>query len=207
MRILAFIVLCAIPGFADASWARFDSPGSKLNFEAYSIQAPFEQGWMVNRGGPYDVGFGATLSRTHTWTLTAATIPLDARFDNAEALLVHVKAQFVKTSDPVRFRILESKGWVQELRGAVCAKTYFKAEDRLAKGSEAAVYVIEATAVTCVHPDAPELAVELGYHERYRPGEKVEAQEGGGLMPRGERFIRSVKFWRPVPGSMASAGR
>jgi hypothetical protein len=185
-----------------ADWARLDAPGNKLNFDAYSVQSPAEAGWLVSKGGAYDVGFAATFTRTHTWSITAAAIPLGGRFERAEALLAHVKAKFIADSDPVRFRILESKGWVQELRGAVCAKTYFKAEDHLAEGGEAPFYIIEATQVTCVHPDSPELAIELGYHERYLPGE-----EGGRLMVFGERFVRSVKFWRPASSAVASTAR
>lgn len=207
MRLLAFLVLCVFPGLADAGWARFDAPGSKLDFDAYSVQAPFEQGWMVNRGGPYDVGFGAMLSKTHTWSLTAATFPLPRAFADARQLLAHVKAQFLGASDPVRFRVLENRDSVEELRGATCARTYYKAEDRLAAGGPAPHYIIEATQVTCVHPSAPELAVELGYHERYLPGEKAAGEKGGRLAAFGERFIRSVKFWRPVGGAQASTGR
>ncbi len=207
MRILALLLLASLPASAWAGWARFDAPGSKLNFDAYSVQAPLERGWMVNRGGPYDVGFGTMRSKTYTWSLTAAAIALPARFADARQLLRHVRAQFAGGSDPVRFRILESRESIEELRGAACARTYYKAEDRLADGGPAAKYIIEATQVTCVHPDAPELAVELGYHERYVPGEKAADLKGARLVAFGERFIRSVKFWRPVEGAAASAGR
>lgn len=203
MRFLLVLLLAALPESALAQWARQASPGGKLNFEAYSIQAPAESAWLATSKDPYDVVFGATLSRTRTWSMTSAAFELPAPVADAEALLVQVRAQFIANSDPRRFRIVDEKGWVQELRGAVCARTYFKAEDRLAGGTGAPQYIIEATTVTCVHPDAPGLGIELGYHERYAPGEKKADAEGGmqggGLMPFGERFIRSVKFWRPAP--------
>jgi hypothetical protein len=202
VRVLLLISLAALSFFARADWARLDAPGNRLNFDAYSVQAPMDPGWIVSRGGAYDVGFAAAFTRTHTWSMTAAAIPLAGRFERAEALLEYVKAKFAGDSDPVRFRIVESKGWVQDLRGAVCAKTYFKAEDHLAEGGEAAYYVIETTLLTCVHPNAPDLAIELGYHERYLPGE-----ESGRLMVVGERFTRSVKFWRPADGHIARAAR
>lgn len=207
MRLLALLLLAALPLAAWAGWARLEAPGDKLHFDAYSIQAPLERGWLVNRGGPHDVGFGAMRSRTHTWSLTAAAIALPSGVTDAARLLVHVKAQFLAGSDPVRFRILESRESVETLRGAACARTYYKAEDRLAGGGPVAYYVIEATQVTCVHPDAPGLAIELGYHERYVPGEKTPAEQGRAIAAFGERFIRSVKFWRPVEGAFASVGR
>ena len=94
MRLLALLLLALAPP-AFAGWSPLDRPGGKLDFDAYSVQAPLERGWMVNRGGPHDVGFGARRSGTHTWSLTAASIPLPAATNDARALLKHVKAQFL----------------------------------------------------------------------------------------------------------------
>ena len=133
--------------------------------------------------------------------LTAAAFPLSAPVADGQALLAQAQADFLSDSDPVRFHIVASRGSVERLRGATCARTYYKAEDRLA-GGEQAFYIIEVTQVTCVHPRAPQLAIVVSYHARYLPGESA-----AGLAPYGERFIRSVRFWRPVVETAAAYGR
>jgi len=161
----------------------------KLNFDAYSVYSPLGAGWMVSRGGVYDVAFGAALTRTHTWAMTAAAVPL--RFPVDESFAQRIRDAFVRDSDTARFRIVEAQADAQTLNGATCARLRVKAE-------EAAQFIIEATQVTCAHPSAPGLAIELGYHERYLPGE-----ESGRFNETGERFIRSARFWRPVPAAQA----
>jgi hypothetical protein len=170
--------------------ARADT--EKLHFDAYSLQVPPPAGWLVTRGGGYDVAFAAALSATHTWAMTAAAIPLAQRFESDPAFLAHVRDRFLRDSDPARFRILATDGRVERLHGATCAWLAVKAE-------EGPHFVIEVTQVTCIHPSATGLAIEVGYHERYPPGEA-----SGAFNQMGERFIRSVRFWRPVPGAVTA---
>lgn len=170
MRALLFLLL-----FSSAAAAE------KIHFEAYSVQAPAASGWMVARGGAYDVAFGAALTRTHTWAMTAAAVPFQL------GSLEQVREEFVRNSDPVRFRIVHAGAEKQRLNGADCVRLNIKAE-------ELKTFVIEATQLTCLHPSAPGLAIEVGYHERYLPGER-----NGALNEAGERFIRSARFWKPVP--------
>jgi hypothetical protein len=194
VRILPIILLAAWPAI---SWAL---GGGKLNFDAYSIDAPLERGWHVAHSGADDVAYSATLTRSHTWMLTAAKLPLASPVADGEALLAQARADFLSDSDPVRFRIVQSKGSVEKLRGATCARLFYKAEDRLT-GGESPLYIIEVTQMTCVHPRAPRLAVVLSYHARYLPGENAAA-----LTAFGERFIGSIRFWRPVGGTTVANG-
>ena len=188
VRLCVLLLLLALSPLARAST-------EKLHFDAYSLQVPAPAGWLVTRGGAYDVTFGAALSATHTWAMTAAAIPLAQQFESDTAFLGHVRDAFIRDSDPVRFRILAADGRVERLHGATCARLAVKAE-------EGAHFVIEATQVTCIHPSAPGLAIEVGYHERYPLGEA-----SGTFNEMGERFIRSVRFWRPVPGGQLTARR
>ena len=190
MRFLLALLLCA-SGTAYAD---------KLHFDAYSVQVPPSQGWLVTRGGAYDIAFGTALTPTHTWAITAAAVPLGRRFEDGKAFLAYVRESFIRNSDPVRFRIVQTRGRVEQLHGAMCARVAYRAEDHLAAGGEAAYFIIEVTQVTCIHPSAPDTAIELGYHERYLPGE-----QGGAFTETGEYFVRSVRFWRPVPGYRLAA--
>ena len=188
VRFCVLLLLLALSPLARAST-------EKLHFDAYSLQAPPPAGWLVTRGGAYDVTFGAALTATHTWAMTAAAIPLAHQFESDSAFLDHVRDAFIQDSDPGRFRILASDGRVERLHGATCARLAVKAEER-------PYFIIEVTKVTCIHPSAPGLAIEVGYHERYPPGET-----SGTFNEMGERFIRSVRFWRPVPGGRLTAQR
>ena len=196
MRIVPILLLAACPGLA---WAL--TGGAKLNFDAYSIDAPLEQGWHLARSGPDEVAYSATLTRSHTWMLTAAEFRVAAPVADGQALLAQARADFLSDSDPERFHIVQSKGSVERLRGATCARLFYKAEDRLAGGASA-FYMIEVTQVTCIHPRAPTLAIVVSYHARYLPGESAAA-----LAPFGERFIHSVRFWRPLMETAAANGR
>jgi hypothetical protein len=180
VRLCVLLLLLALSPVARAST-------EKLHFDAYSLQVPPPAGWVVTRGGAYDVTFGATLTATHTWVMTAAAIPFAQRFESDPAFLAHVVDGFLRDSDPDRFRILATDARVERLHGATCARLAVKAE-------EGAYFVIEVTQVTCIHPSAPGLAIEIGYHERFPLGER-----SGAFNEMGERFIRSVRFWRPVP--------
>ena len=188
VRLCALLLLLALSPIARANT-------EKLHFEAYSLQAPPPSGWLVTRGGAYDITFGAALSGIHTWAMTAAAIPLARQFDSESAFLAHVRDSFLRDSDPARFRVLALDALVQRLHGATCARLAVKAE-------EGPHFVIEATQVTCIHPSAPRLAIEVGYQERYPPGET-----SGSFNEMGELFIRSVRFWRPVPGGSLTARR
>jgi hypothetical protein len=187
-----------LAGWPALSWAL--GGGGKLNFDAYSIDAPLEQGWHLVRSGADDVAYSATLTPSHTWMLTAAAFPLEEPIAGGPALLAQAQADFLSDSDPRRFRIVESKGSVQNLHGATCARVFYKAEDQLT-GGNGAFYLIEVTQLTCVHPRAPRLAIVVSYHARYLPGENAAA-----LAAFGERFIRSVRFWRPVVETTAANG-
>jgi hypothetical protein len=188
------LILAACPAL---SWAL--AGGGELNFDAYSIQVPPERGWRVARTGADYVAYSATLTRSHTWMLTAAAFPLAAPVADGRALLAQAQADFLSDSAPERFHIVDSKASLETLRGATCARLFYKAEDRLA-GGESPVYIIEVTQVTCVHPRAPRLEIVVSYHARYLPGESAAA-----LAPFGERFIRGVRFWRPVGETTTAA--
>lgn len=188
MRLCIVVLLLVLSPLARANT-------EKLHFDAYSLQVPPPTGWLVTRGGAYDVMFGTALSAMHTWAMTAAAIPLAQRVESDAAFLAQVRDSFLRDSDPTRFRILALDGVVERLHGATCARLAVKAQ-------EGGYFVIEATQVTCVHPSAPGLAIEVGYHERYPPGEA-----SGTFNEMGERFIRSVRFWRPVPGRPLTAQR
>jgi hypothetical protein len=182
VRLCVLLLLLALSSTARGST-------EKLNFDTYSLLVPPPSGWLVTRGGAYDVAFGAALTATHTWAMTAAAIPLAQKFESDSAFLTHVTDAFVRDSDSARFRILATDARVERLHGATCARLAVKAE-------EGRYFVIEATQVTCIHPSADGLAIEVGYQERYPPGEA-----SGRFNEMGERFIRSVRFWRPVPGT------
>jgi len=132
--------------------------------------------------------------------LTAAEFPLAAPVADGQALLAQARTEFLSDSDPSRFHIVESRGSVQRLRGATCARLFYKAEDRLA-GGESPRYIVEVTQVTCIHPRAPRLAIVVSYNARYLPGENAAA-----LAAFGERFIRSVRFWLPLEGTTVANG-
>jgi hypothetical protein len=195
VRILSILLLAALPGL---SWAL--SGGGKLNFDAYSIDAPLERGWRLARSGRDDVAYSATLTRSHTWMLTAAEFPLAAPIADGQALLALARTEFLSDSDPARFHIVASRASVETLRGATCARLFYKAEDRLT-GGDSPRFIIEVTQVTCIHPRAPRLAIVMSYHARYLPGENA-----GALAAFGERFIRSVRFWLPLEGTTVANG-
>jgi tetratricopeptide (TPR) repeat protein len=192
------LVFLLLAGFSSASssanWTRLKAPGEKMTFNGYSVHAPAEQGWLYQNGGAFDVGFGALISRTQSWGLTALALPAAARFEKSEALAAFASARLLEDNDPQRFRIIESKSAPERMQDALCARTYHKAEDHQALNRRGPYSIVEVTNLTCVHPSSPDLVVELGYHERYMPGEK-----SGGVIDFGERFLSSLRFSQAKP--------
>jgi tetratricopeptide (TPR) repeat protein len=198
VRITTLLLLALLPAPAEAAWAWLTAPGSRLEYNGYSVEAPSRRGWQYEEGGNFDVGFASLKSRSHTLGLTAAATPF-RQIDDAQQLLAYVHEKLGGDADPARFTILEKIGRIGGGPAPICARTYYKAEELQAADRHGpSLMVLEASHLTCVHPRAPGIVVEVGYHQRYQPGQRAPE-----FTQIGEEFIASLRFGtaRPDPAT------
>jgi len=89
-----------------------------------------------------------------------------------------------------RFRAVRFE-FGEEVRkfGARCARYSFESEDHAARGAGDKVLILVATGYVCVHPQRPNLYLDVHYSERGGPQPKSDE-----LRAEGETFIERVSF-------------
>ena len=192
LKVSPLALLVALAGCisAGSAFTPITDPGTRISLRGYSVVSPSGEGWLVSRPKQFDIGYIKTIgSETHTFGLTAAAIPFTLRFDTPEEFLEYVKKSKEADTDPRRFRTLDLNAKVDPALGPYCVRYYRKVEDNAAANAQGSPYLIlEAWSVTCIHPLSPALVVDVGYHDRYRPGDLP------GPVQEGEQFISSLQF-------------
>lgn len=108
-----------------------------------------------------------------------------------EDIFERIKAETRRRSDDGgRFRAQEFEfGKEEERSGARCTRYAFKSEDHAARGAEGKVLLLAATGYLCVHPQTPNMYLDIHYSERGGPQSNSAA-----LLEEGESFIGGVTF-------------
>jgi hypothetical protein len=187
----SLILLVALAGCVATkpAFTPLPNPGSRISLNGYSVVSPVGQGWLVSRRGEFDIGYIKTIgSRTHTFGLTAVGVPFTLRFGTPEEFLEYVKKSKEADTNPKRFRTLDRDAHIEPTVGPFCVRHHQKVEDHAAANAEGPYLILDAVSVTCVHPQSPTLVIDVGYHDRYKPGELP------GPVQEGEQFIRSLQF-------------
>jgi hypothetical protein len=169
---------------------------TRLNFQGYSIFPPPGSNWQVLQKEQNNIVFTKDLkSKTHTFVANVFAVPLTIGFETPEDFLNFIKKSKDANIEPRRFRMLENEVVLDDAYGPYCVRYHQKAVDRGALSSGKAPYLILDTyGYACIHPDTPELAVDIGYSERFAPGES-----NAELREEGQQFIRGLKF-TPLDG-------
>ena len=192
LKLWPLTLLVALAGCVAAgpAFVPMTAPGTRISLRGYSVVSPSGEGWLVSQRGQFDIGYIKTIgSRTHTFGLTAAGAPFTLRFDTPQDFLEYVKKSKETGSDPKRFRTLDRDATIDPTHGSYCVRYHEKVEDHAAANAEGSPYLIlEAWGVACVSPLSPALVVDIGYHDRYKPGELP------GPVQEGEQFIDSLQF-------------
>ncbi len=95
-----------------------------------------------------------------------------------------------RSEDGGRFRAQEVDFGTEEARsGARCARYAYKSEDHAARGAEGKVLLLAAVGYLCVHPQTPNMYLDLHYSERGGP-QAISAE----WQKEGEVFLQGAGF-------------
>jgi TPR repeat protein len=191
--LLLLLVSLVLPGFAGAQSPAplanpIANPGAPWPFAGFVVNVPELDdlySLVVNRETAV---IGKLVVRpARTWTFTALTQRPGRGFKNARALADHMRSGRKVGLDPARYTKLTHEEYAEEHLGQPCARYQIRALDRGAKGD--ASVPIQFRGLTCVHPEQPDLLVDLAYSELGGEGALSEV-----LTKAGGRFLESLRF-------------
>lgn len=193
-RFLLLVLVCLVlPGFAGAQPAAtlanpIANPGAPWPFVGFVINVPELRdlySLVVNRETAV---IGKLVVRpARTWTFSALTQRPGRTFKNSRALADYMRTGRKVGLEPNRYTKLTHEEFAAEHLGQPCTRYQIRALDRGTK-SDASI-PIQLRGLTCVHPDQPDLLVDLTYSELGGEGAMSEV-----LTKAGGQFLESLRF-------------
>jgi hypothetical protein len=189
-----------------------------LQFDGFFIRAPQGEDWLIDtsqagHGIPivftkkHDPGaMGA--GEAHTVVAMVLVERIKLPVGNRDELLQHLIQSFEKQlRDSPRYKLISLKTSEDRSLNADCVRYTVTAEDRAVPGFPGAVFVLGVRGFRCIQPDRlaplslPSLVVDVGYSQRFRNGQWIEAFD-----PEAEPFLKSLAFTyvEPRPYVIAS---
>lgn len=187
--IFVFVAGCANPQIVPVRDAR-----TRLEHRGYSILPPEGENWYSIKQAPGSVAFVKKMddSPAHTFSTAVLAIPFTLRFNTPEEFKEFVVNRQKADANSPRFNVLEYNASLDSRFGPYTVRSYMKIEDREAKVSpvDTQFLIMEVTNYAFIHPDAPDLVINVQYSDRYKKGE-------GGNDPKvkeiGENFINGFQ--------------
>jgi len=129
-------------------------------------------------------------SPAHTFSTAVIASPFTLRFHSPEEFKEAVEKGQKADTDPNRFNILQYDISLDDRFGPYTVRSHTVSEDRQAKVSpvDTQFLILEIISYIFIHPDAPDLVLNVQYSDRYKKGEKDPKLEEIG-----EKFINNLK--------------
>ena len=164
-------------------------PGMAWPFYGFVIHAPQDDGWFTRYKSSNRVDFFKVVENdAHRFGLDASIGKLDS--GNASADFVgYLQANRTKSFDLERFEVGEHREKAVTQNGHTCSRYYLSGKKKRAPPLTPVTLV--STGITCIHPENPELVVDVSYFE-----EGGSEQLSGQISDAGEKFISSLRFTR-----------
>lgn len=163
------------------------APGAPWAFHGFVVNSPDGLGFY----SAYKNELGASFAKKqpepdHTYVLTVMAARLDAKITNAEELVQYMLQKRNKEIG-TRFRIKDFAEEKYLHQAYICSRYLINAED---KGVRLFSWVrLLMDGITCVHPEQPQFAVDVGFSERAGKGDyNPQFKEVG------EKFVKSLRF-------------
>ena len=169
-----------------------------LALDGVEFAAPGEPGWHMNKQTPYVLSVGKLgSSEDDTLVIDAMLFKAPDPVPGKDWTQQVKEGEDADTSAP-RFVMTLHDVEAVKVGTATCARSHMIAEDHAptTHSGKKGVMILEALSLNCRHPDDPKVGVEVGYSERYWPGQGERE-----FMKRGLNFLSSVHFTKLVPGS------
>lgn len=188
-RLWGVMLLAVVPAYAQLQAQPVKEPGAAYNLDEYSVRAPAGPDWFELKREPHYVYFGKKIvSPTHAFIATAMSTMLDKTYTRPQEFLEYVSAMLEMQRDR-RYTVIEKRVDVDGGIGPLCVRYYTNVQDTGAIYAEGKPLATETVGVSCLHPQRPQLAIDVSYSERGYPSQM--SQE---LRAEGERFVQSLSF-------------
>ena len=157
-----------------------------------SILPPQGETWVTMIATKQQIIFSRRLtSPTHTFVIRLTSVSLPFVFQTPDNFLVFSREARKKFNiDPSRHRLLAHEEVLSNLQDATCTKYHLKTEDSgaLEKAGDPFL-ILDDYGYSCLHPNRPDLLIQLTYSQR---GRTSEIDDSWNKM--GEEFIRDFRF-------------
>ena len=207
MRRILLIVLLGllVPGIA---WSQqpapeanpIANPGTPWPFAGFIFNVPDLQDMYSIPVSREAAAIGKrAVNPTRFWNFTALTLRPGRSFKSARELAEYMRSQRKIGLQPERYTKLTHEEQPAVHLGQPCTRYLIRALDRGESGDESVPMQFRGR--TCVHPNQPDLLVDLAYSERGGEGAMSEV-----LSKAGEQFLDSLRFVNPAaPPAMREA--
>jgi len=185
---LALAVACA-DAVAQLYATPVTNPATVYELDGYSVLAPQGKFWFEMQRNHQQALFGKKLdSRTHAFNATATSGQVREKFASREQFREYID-RMSSAADGTARKVIGYDSEFDLSLPAWCVKYHLRSEDRGAPYARGRALLQEDFGIACLHPQSPDLVVDVGYSERGRPGEM-----SADLRAEGEGFMRSLKL-------------
>lgn len=174
--------------------------GATWPFAGFLVSVPDLPGLYSTHVRPNGALLGRLAANPlRTWSFTVLTRKPERRFESARALAQYMRARR-ETGDPQRVTKRSHRETAHQHAGQPCTRYAIDAYDRGERTDDASN--VFARGMTCVHPEKPDLLVELGFAERGAVDAlSPELEQPGGA------FLASLRFMPFAPPAELGAAQ
>lgn len=188
-----FVLFVFATGCANPQLVPVKGTQTRIEQRGYSVLPPEGEKWFSMKTAPGSVAFIKKMddSPVHTFSTVVIAAPFTLRFNSPEEFKAFVEKGQKADTNPNRFDILEYDISFDDRFGPYSVRSHVVSVDRQAKVSpvDTQFLILEITSYTFIHPDSPDLVLNVQYSDRYKKGEKDST-----LNEVGERFVKGFKI-------------
>lgn len=166
-----------------------------LAIDGVEFAAPGEPGWHLHGQTRFAVDIGKLgPAEDETTSLSTQVYKLPPAAPDKDWTQLVKEGEDADT-DPKRFVMTLHDVEAVKVGAATCARSHSVAEDHAPTtySGRKDVMILEILALNCRHPDDPRVGVNVGYSQRYYPG-----QGDGEFMKKGTALLSSVHFTKLI---------
>ncbi len=173
-------------------------PGAPWAFEGFSINAPEGEDWASFSKDARSAELGKKFDDGRTAAVVVTSVRFDDSIVREDDLLRWMRRELSALPDPAATKLLEYAQEAYSPKGALCARSSARFDDR--RPEQVAPGVLVVRGIACVRPDRPEVVITLRVAERL-PG----VDRAPGLGEVATRLFDSLRFVPPAGAEFARA--
>lgn len=167
------------------------TPGAPWAFDGFVVNAPTGEDWASFSKNMRGAELGKKFEDGRSAAIVIASKRSSTSIDNEKQLLGIVQREESGAPEPKHMTAADFRAEPYSPKGALCAKSLARFEDRRPQYDAPGTLVIQS--LTCVRPDRPEIVVNLRFAERFAGSAEPALNELAAQFLGGLRFIASAR--------------